>query len=71
VHIIAHSKGAEFFYRLGMTSLPADCTGKIGQVILGHGDVLVWSFKQVYNPSIDEASVTALKSIADSITIYK
>ena len=39
VHIIAHSKGAMLFTKLGLSGLPPDCVGKVGQVILGHGNV--------------------------------
>ena len=66
VHIIAHSKGAMLFTKLGLSGLPPGCAGKVGQVILGHGDVPMGHFEQVY----DINSHKGLKHICDGITIY-
>ena len=66
VHIIAHSKGAMLFTKLGMPGLLSDCEGKVGQVILGHGDVPMGHFEQVY----DIKGHKGLKHICDGITVY-
>ena len=66
VHIIAHSKGAMLFTKLGMSWLPPECSGKVGQVILAHGDVPMSDFEQVYDMNCHKG----LKHIVDNITVY-
>lgn len=66
VHIIAHSKGAMLFTKLGMAGLPPECSGKVGQVILAHGDVPMNDFEQVYDIKNCEKG---LKYIVDNISV--
>ena len=66
VHIIAHSKGALLVSKTGITAEFQLCKGKIGQVILAHGDVPVHYFEQIY----DRKRGADLKSVVDNITVY-
>ena len=66
VHVIAHSKGAMLFTKLGTSNLAAECTGKVGQVILAHGDVPMGYFEQNYDMNCH----SGLKHFVDNITVY-
>ena len=66
VHVIAHSKGAMLFTKIGISKLAPECTGKVGQVILAHGDVPMGYFEQNY----DTNQHSGLKHIVDNITVY-
>lgn len=66
IHIIAHSKGALLFLRTSPDTLSKNCKGKIGQVILAHGDVSIEYFQQVY----DMQPLQGFRDVVDHITIY-
>jgi len=66
VHIIAHSLANLLFTR-SVLAAPAQCKGKLGQLICAHADVKVEFFLDVFK---DSDMVGGIESIVDNVTVY-